>query len=386
LTAGALVALMPQSYDQLVAAGGLTRGSGVVLALVAIGTAADNRSSAGRGAWLGFVMGVAALAHPQVAMFALASVAFAWWVKRSALGWEEVAWAAAVAALTVAAWLIVLASRDQISGLVAGSQRFDPVVGALSMLIYPAMQAMHGGIPNVAVALSIVGVAATVFLRRWWILAWLLLVHVLNAPPFLSALAWAIAGAAGIASVAELVRIGTLTSRPAMAAGLAALALVGILSATASPADPGSKQQPLLPSQVDAARAIGDLPPDARIAVVTSQTWGNDLFGEWLPALSGRAVVTTPQGSEWLGRDEFERRVARHVAAEACHRLTSDCVAAAIQHGDLPATHLVIPRGSVSGPRGFDECCPALVRSVAADDRFEVVLDLSGALIVAWRR
>ena len=83
IVAGAIVAVMPQSYDQLVAGGGVTRGLGMLLALAAIGAAAGSPSSGRRGAIVGLLLGLTALAHPQVAMFALVSVAFVWWWRRT---------------------------------------------------------------------------------------------------------------------------------------------------------------------------------------------------------------------------------------------------------------------------------------------------------------
>jgi hypothetical protein len=332
------------------------------------------------------LLGLAALTHPQVAIFALVTVAFVWWWHRAGRSWREVGMTLLLAAVVVVPWLALLAARGQIDALLSGGQRLDPIAGLVGLAAYPAMQAMHGGIPNPAVALSIVGVGASLLAGRWRLPIWLLVIHALACPTFVSSVAWAIAGAAGIDEVASRVLDGRTTWRlsRASAIGLAVMVLVAILSASASASAPGSKQQPLMPAQVDAARAMSALPADARIAVVSSETWGNDLVGEWLPALSGRAVITTPQGSEWLGREAFAERRRAHDVARSCHRLTSECLASALSDSDLRATHIVIPRGSVGGPRAPDECCPALVETMLADDRFIVVLDEPGALVVRW--
>ena len=384
MVAGAIVAVMPQSYDQVVAGGGITRGLGVMLALAAIGTAAGSSSSVRRGAVVGLLLGLAGLAHPQVAIFALVSVAFVWWWRRAGLSRAEVLATIAVAAVCVVPWLALLAARGQLDALLSGGQRLDLVVGAVSLLLYPGMQVMHGGIPNVGVIFALAGVIACMFFRRWSIVLWLLVVHILNCPPFVSAVAWAIAGAAGLVEILGVLLPGRVSPRAA-AIPLVIVTLVAVLSASASPADPGSKQQPLLPDQVAAIHRLAQLPDDARLAVVTSETWGNDLFGEWLPALSGKTVVTTPQGSEWLGPSAFNDRRDAHAATQDCSRQTADCIASAIEQGELDATHIVIPRGSVSGPRGHDDCCPALLETIRDDSRFEVVMDDAGVLVAAWR-
>jgi hypothetical protein len=249
------------------------------------------------------------------------------------------------------------------------------------------MEAMHGGIPNVAVALSIAGVVVSLLLGRFALPLWLLLVHVVGSPIFVSPLTWAIVGAAGIGLVLDRLAGPGQPWRASRSfvAGSAVVVLVAVMSASASPAEPGSKQQPIGADQRSAAIAMRSLPADARIAVVTSETWGNDLVGEWLPTLSGRTVVTTPQGAEWLGRPEFNERRAMHDAARACHRSTSHCLADALARGQLDATHVVIPRGSVGGPRAPSECCPALLETIRTDPRFDVVYDEAGALVAAWR-
>ena len=322
--------------------------------------------------------------HPQVAIFAAVSVAFVWWWRRAALSRAEILATIGVAALCVVPWLALLAARGQLDALLAGGQRLDLVVGAVSVLLYPGMQVMHGGIPNVGVIFALAGVVACLFFRRWSIVLWLLAVHILNCPPFVSAVAWGIAGAAGIVEILGVVLPGRLSPRT-VAIPLIVLGLVAVLSASASPTDPGSKQQSLLPDQVAAIRRLAELPDGARLAVVTSETWGNDLFGEWLPALTGQTVVTTPQGSEWLGTAAFEDRRYAHSATQDCSRRTADCIASAIERGELDATHIVIPRGSVSGPRGPDDCCPALIETIRDDGRFEVVVDDPGVLVAAWR-
>ena len=122
-------------------------------------------------------------------------------VAEAALSRAEILATVAVAALCVVPWLALLAARGQLDALLAGGQRLDLVVGAVSVLLYPGMQVMHGGIPNVGVIFALAGVVACMFLRRWSIVLWLLAVHILNCPPFVSAVAWGIAGAAGIVEV-----------------------------------------------------------------------------------------------------------------------------------------------------------------------------------------
>ena len=221
LLAGAMVALMPQTYDQLVAGGGVTRALGVLLAMVAIGVAAGPTPGRRRGIVTGLFLGLTALAHPQVAIFAFVSVAFTWWVQRERVAPGEAVLAIAAGAVVILPWLATIVARGQLDSLLAGGQRFDLAAGLVGLVAYPAMQAMHGGVPNIAVAIAIAGVATSLLLRRWKIPLWLLVVHALGAPVFISPIAWAFAGADGLAAAVSMIRQHK-DSRPGRAPALRA--------------------------------------------------------------------------------------------------------------------------------------------------------------------
>ena len=53
-------------------------------------------------------------------------------------------------------------------------------------------------------------------------------------------------------------------------------------------------------------------PLNARFLVIPQNEWASDLRGEWFPTFARRASVATVQGSEWLPRGEFARRVLGH--------------------------------------------------------------------------
>ena len=64
-------ALMPHAYDPIVAGGGVTRGAGLLFALLALVVAAHPAGvSPRRAVALGVLLGLAALSHPQVALYA----------------------------------------------------------------------------------------------------------------------------------------------------------------------------------------------------------------------------------------------------------------------------------------------------------------------------
>ena len=64
-------ALMPHAYDPIVAGGGVTRGAGLLFAILALTVAAHPAGvSPRRAVLLGVLLGLAAMSHPQVALYA----------------------------------------------------------------------------------------------------------------------------------------------------------------------------------------------------------------------------------------------------------------------------------------------------------------------------
>jgi hypothetical protein len=114
---------------------------------------------------------------------------------------------------------------------------------------------------------------------------------------------------------------------------------------------------------------------DARVLVPVAGVWGDDEVSEWLPALGQRHSIGTVQGSEWLGVEGFEERLAIHEAIRDCAGSTVACYAEI----DAEAI-LFIPKGQLGGPFSPGDCCPAL-RETAEAAGYRIVYDGPGATI-----
>jgi hypothetical protein len=150
------------------------------------------------------------------------------------------------------------------------------------------------------------------------------------------------------------------------------LALIGALG---SVVDSSSKLHPLEDETIAAMRWLGEQGPEGPVLVPTSEVWGFDDVGEWLPAIAERHSIGTVQGSEWLGVEGFEERLAVHEAIRDCAGSTVACYTAI----DAEAI-LFIPKGQQGGPFSPGDCCPAL-RETAEAGGYRIVYDGPGATI-----
>jgi hypothetical protein len=366
-------ALMPHAYDWVIAGGGLTRGAGLLAALLAMAIAAERRPTSVRAPLLaGVALGVALLCHPQAAILgAIGCLVLSW---SPPLGtWARNAGIAAAAAVVVALpWLIGVVGTHGIEALASPANRLEPIVGLIRM-----GNLRFSGAPfmDVFAVLGVVG-AVVATLRGPRRIPLLLLLTYLVGPgggEFLAAVPWALLGGLGVGALVDLVSPMGRPVRLAVGAVLLFLALIGSVG---SVADGSSKLHALTADHLDAmAWAADNLPADAVVIVPTSDVWGDDELSEWFPALARRSSLGTVQGSEWLGVDGFRRQLEAHDAIRGCDGGTVTCYAA-IDAGAV----IFVPKGRLAGPLSSSDCCPAL-RETVTGEGYRIVYDGLGATI-----
>jgi hypothetical protein len=378
-------ALMPSAYGWLVAGGGLTRGAGLVFALLAAGIVA---AKPGREAtWLmavgaGILLGLSALCHPQTAALGvIACVVLSW--RKPARPWLlHVGIAAATAFLVALPWLARLVAQGGVDAFVSGGSRSEPLIGLIRLVNLRFSAAPFMDVVGFA---AIIGLVTSLVRRRFRIPVLLVAVYVagVGGGEFLAAPVWALLAGSGVMTVVFVMRRGLDDAPPRLAraviAGTAAVALfLALIGSVGSTTDRSSKLHPLPPALIGSMAWLRDnTPPDAAVIVPSDEVWGFDDVGEWLPAIAERHSVGTVQGSEWLGSEGFAAQLQRHADITSCAAATADCYA-----GIDPNAWIYVPKGQLNGLFSPAECCPAL-RSTLEDAGYSIVYDGPGATIAA---
>lgn len=378
-------ALMPSAYGWLVAGGGLTRGSGLLFALLAAAIVIGPRASgpsARRAVVAGACLGLAGLAHPQGLVFGAVACGVLS-IRPPLAAWgRHTAVAALTATIVLLPWLAWVSATNGIEALLNAGQRLEPITGLVRMLNLRFSGAVFMDLVGAA---GVVGLIVQVMRRQWRVPLLLLLVSVVGAGggEFLAAAPWALLAGAGVAAVLELTKSGARSGNPGemrigrrvfvgTAAAALFLALIGTLG---SVVDSSSKLHPLGYATIGAMHWLGEEGPDRPVLVPTNEVWGFDEVSEWLPAIARRRSIGTVQGSEWLGSGGFEAQLAIHESILDCAGSTAACYLSL-----APDAVLYVPRGPIAGPFSGDDCCPAL-RETLADAGYVIIYDEVGATI-----
>jgi hypothetical protein len=381
LAATFMYALMPHAYDWVIAGGGITRGLGLLFALLAMAVAADRNSASSRASVAtGLLLGVSALSHPQAAVFGVIGCVIVSYQAPASTWAFRAGIAAASAVVLVLPWLVAMVAAHGADTLVAAGHRLEPITGLIRML-----NLRFSGAPfmDLFAVLGVVGLVVTVARRQARIPLLLLATYLAGAGggEFLAAVPWALLGGVGGAAVIGLIADATRDAQPGVRRlvrlGLAGVLLfVALIGSVGSFADASSKLQALNADHLAAMRWVA-ANTDAGDAFVipTEDVWGDDEQSEWFPAIAERHSLGTVQGSEWLGPGGYRRQLSNHVEIRACAAAAASCYEAI-----LNGAGLFIPKGELAGPFSRADCCSAL-RETLADLDYTVIYDGPGATI-----
>ena len=375
-------ALMPSAYGWLVAGGGLTRGSGLLFALMAAAIAVGPSGAAPslrRAVLTGACLGLAGLTHPQGIVFGVVACGaltfqrpFADWGRHAAI-------AAAAAVVVLLPWLAWVVATNGLESILSAGSRFEPVTGLIRLLNLRFSGVLFMDLVGVA---GVIGLVVQVIRRQWRVPALLLLVSLVGAGggEFLAAAPWALLAGAGVEAVVRVWRSpgapgDTRLGRRAVAATAAVALFLSLIGALGSVVDSASKLHPLGDATIAAMRWLGENGPDVPVLVPTNEVWGFDDVSEWLPAIADRHSMGTVQGSEWLGSEGFDAQIAIHESIRGCAGSTAACYRSL-----APDAVLFIPKGRLAGLFSPSDCCPALREAVEAAG-YRIVYDGPGATI-----
>jgi len=382
-------ALVPRGFLWPLMGGGLTRGFGLLFALLALWQV--HAAYTGRrwrpALWAALCAGLTVLSHLGTAPWLAASIVLFWAVYGRhrhgvlasivvALGATLVAAPWGMAIVGMHGWAPFLAAGGAGESVVSdGGTRWRVLVLLAALGVRDTGEALF---PLIGV-LAVLGALLSVVSRRllllpvWWALTFL--VDPRQGATFATV---PVSLLAGIGARDALWPLLARAARGAEAAGdrmarrlpravAAALVLYATLCALATdPRYSGEARQLVALSPADRAamrEAGARTPADARFLVISRLPWFSDRYAEWFPVLSGRRSVATVQGYEWRPNGEFAAQQKRAARLAACGAAAADCLDEWAGRTGEPFTHVYVPTRP-------NDCCGSLVRSLGADPRY----------------
>jgi len=383
LAAALLFAAYSEGFAWFIMGGGLPRSLGLLLALLSLlwlhRLYAERRPAY---AWAsGLAGGLALLSHLEMAWFLGLSglLLFLAYGLRDPFcrRWTALA---ALGALVAAApwWATVLARHGPATLLAPGASRGLFSLADLSWVLRSHLSQLPAF--ALILALALVGSAVAVACGRRLLLVWLA-VGALAAP-------WLFPRLTGL-PLYLLAGLGWWRAvRPwGMGAAAALSGALGLAVAIATALDPLPIDEPLSGEARQAmAWAAANTPPASRFLVVENRIWWDNPAAEWLPALSGRLSVVTPQGLEWVP-GAFLGRARAYDQLQACAEKGADCLAAWAADTGIAFDYVWVSK-EVPYPlrrQGRDDCCAPLRHSLGEAPDYEPVYDGPGATIFRRR-
>lgn len=389
-------ALLPRSYLVMITGGGITRGLGLLLAIISLGLASRLLQSRGHRWWAVAVLGVdgglTALAHPQAAIFLATSILV--FLPLAADRREAVIRVAAsgvVGLAVLALWLIPVIGVHGVEPLMSAVQSGQSGLEGLAQLL--SLRFAELAVFDVITIAGLLGTILAIRRREFMLPIWLVAIWVVDSR---AGFTFSMVPLALLAAYAALSLtpswlpapgtspLGQVRKHPMVAAAMVAV-LSGLVLAnyysglrTSSPLHGLNVEQ-----QSALVWAGGNAPEEAVFAVVSGSTfWEDDAVSEWFPALTDRRSVATVQGYEWLGREAWQRQQTAYDDLQNCAADVLPCVVSWADEYDQPVTHVFLPKGYLHGPLGELDCCAAPRHSVELVPGARVIYDGPGGTVI----
>jgi len=326
----AVFALLPRSFNWEIVGGGLTRSLGFFFAVLALHqvTRLLNAPRTATIASAGIFGGLCILAHMEMAIFLLVSAILLLGVARpNKKQVVSCVVAGAVSAVLALPWLAAVLLTNGIEPWLSASGTGE----SFSVIALNALSSSPFGVPffPLFAALAFCGIFISQQRGHRWLVAWVVLLFVLDPRKAATVATVPVAMLAGLALWHFVLPLfATSDGRESESHTLGAtqrLVLYGLFGfglSAAILADFGNRS-PLhalsAESREAAALVRQNSPPGARILVVSGEpNWGTDSLNEWLPYLAQRHSVATVQGYEWLGKDRYEKQRDFHRDVQDC--------------------------------------------------------------------
>ena len=404
-----IVVLLPRSYEYLIMGGGLTRSFGFLFACCAIACGwrffAERRLAAGIATAV--ALALSALSHPEMGLWAAASLALvgaASGPSRRTLA--AAAAAAAGAAVLASPWWVAVLARHGIGPFLAASETSAWSAHALLGVFSRGVGGEVGRAPFAI--LGLVGFVDAVVRRELLVPAWLAATFVVvpRSAPTAAVVPLGLLAARALLDVvfpalerpaASLSRRWRVTPvetgrearwgarwlvRAAVLAPVFGYTIVASNLARTPAAWPSMSR--VSPAEREAmAWVAANVSADSRFVVLSaSRDWWTDPVGEWFPAIAGRTSVATPNGTEWIPRGEFARRLRARAELRSRRAVSAEFLDDWSARFSMEFTHVYVSKAGTQGPAAGGVPSVAL----GAGGAFAVVYDGPGATVFARRR
>jgi hypothetical protein len=388
-------ALLPRSFDWLIAGGGLTRSLGLLFALVAIleGIRFYRSGRRTHGGLLAVFAALTALSHPQAALFVGISMVLMFLAYgRSGRALRDSVALAALAALLAAPWWLTVISIHGIDPFISGSQTGTDLQATFQHLVtftitdepYTAFLAV----------LAVIGLVAQVATRRYLLAAWIVAVFLVDPRGGATELMAPVALLIGVAVDEVILRRpsgsmagdeDTLSPRSFLlrdrVGGLLLVVglLLGVIGAVKAPTIIGSPLHALPASSRSAMAWIAEnAPPSAEFAVVTGNFWFVDSASEWFPVLAGHRSLATLQGYEWLGRTRWFDQARRFYDLQTCAYEGAQCLDKWVKENRAEGAWIFAPASTADTLSPTSDCCKGFREAMEASPDYERVFSGPG--------
>jgi hypothetical protein len=390
-------ALMPRSFNWEISGGGLTRGMGLLFAILAL-QFAYRMYTEQRWRYVALTAlfsALTVLSHLEMAWFvAFSALLFLGFLgrRRSSVG-HSLLVGAVVVALTAPWWFTVL-HRHCAGPLLSAAQSGGH---SLESWLYPFVVSFTDEpLHEVLGLLAVLGAVVSAIDRRWLLPAWFLCIYILD-PRKAATNATLPEALLAAYAMAEVIlprlqgrdRTGVALSHASVAV-LSALLVYSTFSALVAPLERSSPLHALTAGDRQALQWVRDYtPPESRFLVFAVDrndvpSWARDRLSEWFPALTGRQSVATVQGFEWLGREALQHQIEAYRRVQLCAERGSQCLDAAAAQDGLTITHVYVPKPSASDWR-FSDCCAAIRQDLLRSETYVPVYDGPAATVFARR-
>jgi 4-amino-4-deoxy-L-arabinose transferase-like glycosyltransferase len=307
-----LFALMPVTWA--IEGAGVTRALAFALLVWSLWAAkkAVSHPSVRGAAVAGFLGGLAGLTHPAIGPAWLLSVSLFFAFKPSRRSLATLLGVIAVAATTVAPWLLLVVSRHGVGVLLSAgtSHGLSETLGRL-LSAGPS----YIGVLDLVLPLALVGIAVMAHRREWILPLWLaLLVVVPGGEGRYAAMGWALLAGIGAITIADALA-ETGAQRTASVLALTVLMFGAVVAGYQTFRSISPQIRSVMS---EAGRAA---PPGTRFAVYSDDARLEAPILDWFPTLSRQVSIGTYMGLEWTTAQHWAETVAIH------HR---------IQNGEIP--------------------------------------------------